>query len=92
MAYVASGVQPSRYHHRPRRVVVPLVLLDQAQDLSSGLTPKFRIEGKDVWLNPPGVVTVPRNTLGRCVASLADDISSSAIINAIDAMITRAYG
>jgi len=26
------------------------------------------------------------------VASLADDASSSAIINAIDAVITRAYG
>jgi hypothetical protein len=30
--------------------------------------------------------------LGRRVASLADDASNGAIINAIDAVIARAYG
>jgi toxin CcdB len=85
-------VQSSRYDDRPRRVVIPLVVLEQTRNLSSELTPKFKIEGREVWLNPLGIVTVPKSALGRCVASLGDDTSSSAIIHAIDAVITRAYG
>ena len=85
-------VQSSRYDDRPGRVVIPLVLLDQTRGISTELTPRFRIEGKDVWLNPLGIVTVPKSALGRCVTSLANNASSSAIITAIDAVITRAYG
>jgi hypothetical protein len=38
------------------------------------------------------IVAVPQASLGSVVASLADDASNSSIINAIDAVITRAYG
>ncbi len=37
-------------------------------------------------------LTFPTSALGRRVMSLSDDDSRNAIINAIDAVITRAYG
>ena len=43
-------------------------------------------------LDPLQVVAIRRSSLGRLVTSLADDASSGAIINAIDAVITHAYG
>ena len=49
-------------------------------------------EGKAVILDPLQIVPIRRSSLGRHVASLADDVSSGAIITAIDAVITRAYG
>ncbi len=85
-------VQSARFDQRPSRVVIPLVVLDSTHGLDHELTPRFKIEGRNVYLNPLGILTVPVNGLGRHVASLADDNSSSAIINAIDAVITRAYG
>ena len=62
------------------------------QGSRSALTPRFRIEGKYVLLDPLQIVAIQRSSLGRLVTSLADDVSNSAIINAIDAVITRAYG
>jgi toxin CcdB len=85
-------VQSSRFDQRPSRVVIPLVLLDTRHRLDNELAPHFRIEGRKVYLNPLGILTVPRSALGRHVVSLADDTSSSAIINAIDTVIIRAYG
>jgi hypothetical protein len=67
-------------------------MLDATRGLENDLVPRFRIEGRNVYLNPLGILTVPRSALGRHVTSLADDASSSVIINAIDAVITRAYG
>jgi toxin CcdB len=85
-------IQSARYDQRSTRVVVPLIVLpaDNAGDRS--LMPGFAIEGKTVFLNPLRILTVPTRALGRRVASLADDNTSAAIIGAIDAMITRAYG
>lgn len=85
-------VQSSRFDQRSSRVVIPLVVLHSPRGIDSGLAPQFRIEGRTVYLNPLGILTVPISALGRHVASLADDASSAAIINAIDAVITRAYG
>jgi toxin CcdB len=85
-------VQSSRFDQRPGRVVIPLVVLDSPQRLDTTLAPRFRIEGRTVYLNPLGILTVPVSALGRHVASLADDTSNNSIINAIDAVITRAYG
>jgi hypothetical protein len=45
-----------------------------------------------VLLDPLQIVAVQRSSLGRFATSLADDASSSAIINAVDAVITRAHG
>ena len=85
-------VQSSRFDGRRSRVVIPLVVLDARRGLDNALTPHFRIEGRTVYLNPLGILTVPASALGRHVMSLADDTSGNAIINAIDAVITRAYG
>jgi toxin CcdB len=85
-------VQSTRFDQRPGRVVVPLVILDSPQRLDTTLAPRFRIEGRTVYLNPLGILTVPASALGRHVASLADDTSNGAVISAIDAVITRAYG
>jgi toxin CcdB len=84
-------VQSARYDGRASRVVIPLVVLSP-RELDKELTPPFRIAGRDVHLNPLGILTVPLTALGRLVGSLGDDTSSNAIIKAIDAMITRAYG
>ncbi len=84
-------VQSARYDGRPGRVVIPLVVLSP-RDLDKELAPPFRIAGRDVHLYPLGILSVPLAVLGRLVGSLADDASSNAIIKAIDAVITRAYG
>ena len=84
-------VQSARYDARASRVVIPLVVLPP-RALDQDLVPSFRIAGRDVHLNPLGILTVPIAALGRLVGSLADDASSNAIIKAIDTMITRAYG
>jgi hypothetical protein len=75
------------------RVVIPLMAV-RTQPRTEGLsvTPAFTIEGSLVYLNPLEMQTVPRSKLGRLVTSLADDPSSGRIINAIDELITRAYG
>jgi toxin CcdB len=84
-------VQSARYDGRPSRVVIPLVVLSP-REVDKELTPPLLIAGRHVHLNPLGILTVPLAALGRLVGSLADDASSNAIINAIDAAITRAYG
>ena len=86
-------IQSRRFETLPTRVVIPLMAFQaQPGDEGLGLTPEFRVNGRQVFLNPLEVQTVRRSLLGKPVASLADDASSGAIINAIDAMITRAYG
>ena len=85
-------VQSARFDERPSRVVIPLLALQTRAELDDDIAPRFRIEGRSVRLNPLGILTIPKVALGRHVTSLADDASSSAIINAIDAVITRAYG
>jgi toxin CcdB len=85
-------VQSARYDRRPTRVVIPLVPLPPNNSGDPELMPQFRIEGRTVFLNPLRMLTVPTTALGHKVASLADAIDSTAIIGAIDAVITRAYG
>ena len=85
-------VQSARYDRRPSRVVVPLVTLPPDNAGDPDLMPEFHIEGRIVFLNPLRLLTVPTSALGDKVASLADDISSTAVIRAIDEVISRAYG
>jgi toxin CcdB len=85
-------VQSTRYDRRGRRVVIPLVILPPANDGDRNLTPVFNIEGHEVFLDALRIMNVDASVLGRHVGSLADDASSGKIINAIDAVITRAYG
>ena len=56
------------------------------------LMPELHIEGRTVFLNLLRILTVPTTALGDRVDSLADDISSAAVIRAIDEVIRRAYG
>lgn len=86
-------VQSRRFDQLGTRMVIPLMAV-RTQPRTEGLrvTPAFTIEGSRVYLNPLEIQTVPRSRLGKLVASLADDDSSSAIINAVDAVISRAVG
>jgi hypothetical protein len=88
----AVVVQSARHDRRGRRVVIPLVLLPPGNDGDPNLTPGFQIEGREVFLDALRIMNVATAALGQRVASLADDASSGAIINAIDTVITRAYG
>ena len=90
--YVVA-VQPRRFDQLGTRVVIPLMAV-RTQPRTEGLTvtPAFTIEGRLVYLNPLEIQTVPRSKLGKLVASLADNVSSNAVINAIDAVIIRAVG
>jgi toxin CcdB len=91
--YHVVVIQSGRFDQLGSRVVIPLMAV-RTQPRTEGLsvTPAFTIEGSLVYLNPLEMQTVPRSKLGRLVTSLADDPSSGRIINAIDELITRAYG
>jgi toxin CcdB len=86
-------VQSRRFDAHARRLVAPLLFaaLTEARRYPD-LAPRFRIVGQDVVLDPLQLQTVPREMLGEVVTSLADDASASAIINAIDVVLTRAWG
>jgi len=82
-------VQSSRFDQRPSRVVIPLAVLNASRGLDNE---NWHRGSGSVYLNPLGILTVPTSALGRRVVSLAADVWSGAIINAIDAVLTRAYG
>lgn len=85
-------IQSRRFDESRTRLVAALRAAPCGAVVDRTLTPGFRIGGKHVLLDPLQIVAVNRSSLGRLVASLADDASSSAIINAVDAVITRARG
>ncbi len=53
---------------------------------------RFTIEGRQVVADPLLTFPIPRDKLGECVASLADDDSAARLIAAIDQVISTAYG
>ena len=85
-------IELRRFDNARTRLVAGLRVAPNRTVADPTLTPRFRIEGKSVLLDPLRIVAIARPSLGRLVASLADKVSSSAIINAIDSVITRAYG
>jgi toxin CcdB len=85
-------IQSRRFDESRTRLAVALRAAPRGAVVNPALTPRFRIEGRYVLLDPLQIVALRRSSLGRLVASLADDASSGTIINAIDAVITRAYG
>jgi toxin CcdB len=85
-------VQSKSLDHLPTRVVIPLARIEEFSRITPQLTPTFDLSGAKVVLLAWQIQTVRATSLGPLVTSLADDASSSAIINAIDAVITRAYG
>jgi len=69
-------VQSDRWSALRSRRVVPLVLrvlVPAAEIARSTLTPVFMIEGREVFLNPFNLVSVPLYQLGQPVAYCADD-------------------
>lgn len=85
-------IQSRRFDEARTRLVAALRAAPRGPVADPTLTPRFRIGGKHVLLDPLQIVALPRSSLGRLVTSLADDASSSAIINAVDAVISRAHG
>jgi toxin CcdB len=77
----------------PRRLVAPLPATAAGVDaMFPRIAPRFDIEGQHVVLDVFQLQSVPRSVLGRPVASLADDDSALRIIDALDLLVTRAYG
>lgn len=86
-------IQSARFDAYRRRVVVPLVLRQQAPGSSvsgSRMNPIFRVGGVEVVLNPLQVVSVATDQLGVVVDSLAEH--GQQIIDAMDELMTRAWG
>lgn len=83
-------VQTRRLEAYPRRLVAPLLCADALNATDPNLTPTFRVEGRDVVLNPLEMVSVPVAHLGEPVASLHSE--GDRIIAAIDVVISRAFG
>lgn len=81
----------------PLRLVAPLyradaILRASEPDWDRRLAPSFRVLETDVLLNPLGMTPVPAAHLGQPVASLADDVSATMIIAAIDRALSRGFG
>jgi toxin CcdB len=83
-------VQSRVFDEYRRRVVVPRVkksLFGKVQH--ARFNPSFVVRGTAVVLHPLEVVSVPSEKLGPRVASLAAE--GAKIIDALDALFTRAY-
>lgn len=88
-------VVQSRYFEKSRRrIVVPLVSTDELNKMTrlpaSAINPIFTIEGVSVIFNPLEIVSIPVESLGEWVATLADE--NDAIIAAMDELLSRAWG
>jgi toxin CcdB len=84
-------VQSSIFDEYKRRVVVPLVKASGLGKVSlPRFNPTFIIENTPVVLHPLEIVSVANDKLGTFVRSLADE--GHQIIDALDELITRAYG
>jgi toxin CcdB len=84
-------VQSSIFDDYKRRVVVPLVRRSYLNKVTHlRFNPTFVIDNIPVVLHPLEIVSVPMDQLGQRVDSLASD--SDRIIDALDELMTRAYG
>lgn len=86
-------VQSSLYAKARRRVVVPLVATAEIGKVASlpasPVNPVFEVEGAEVVLNPFEIVSIPIETLGEKVATLAEE--GDKIIAALDELFSRAW-
>lgn len=87
--YVVT-VQSSLFDEYRRRVVIPLV---RKSYLSAVMVPRFNptfeIEDTQVVLHPLEIVSIDVGNLGAFVSSIAE--SGQQIVDAIDALVTRAH-
>ncbi len=86
-------VQSSYFDRARRRVVVPLVALDEVSKIttlpSSRINPEFVVAGTRVVLNPLEIVSVPVESLGERIDSLASN--SDTIVAALDELFSQAW-
>ena len=82
-------VQSNRFRGSTRRVVVPLIAVEEFGKIDSDVGPRFVIDGEAVVLDPLQITNVPRDVLGPPVTSLAEE--DARIINALDALLSRAW-
>jgi hypothetical protein len=82
-------VQSRIFDRTARRVVVPLTVETAGYP---EIAPRFEVEGRQVVADPLLIFALPRERLGNIVASFADDARSTPMIEAIDRVISRAWG
>lgn len=86
-------VQSSLFKNSRRRVVVPLVSAEEIGKVAtlpmSAVNPVFTVEGVKVVLNPFEIVSVPVDSLGDRLGSLAGE--ADAIVAALDELFSRAW-
>jgi toxin CcdB len=86
-------VQSSLFARAQRRVVVPLVsteVLGRVGQLpASPVNPVFEVEGCPVVLNPLEIVSIPLDSLGELVGSLA--AQGDVVVAALDELFARAW-
>lgn len=83
-------VQSKRFDASGRRVVAPLLDASAVRVVEPSFTPSFRVEDRLVVLHPLQVASIPADHLGEFVCSLEAD--GDRVINAIDLLISRAWG
>ena len=84
-------VQSAAFDDFKRRVVIPLVRKSEVSAIHHPrFNPYFVIKGVTVVLHPLEMVSVPLESLGEPVISLAAE--GGRIIDAVDELITRAFG
>jgi toxin CcdB len=82
-------VQSNRFRESARRVVVPLLSAAEFGLPDSDVGPHFVIAGRRVVLDPRQITHLPRDRLGPPIGSLVDE--EGRIVNALDAMLSRAW-
>jgi hypothetical protein len=82
-------VQSGEFEATSRRLVVPLT-----REVAGypAIAPRFTIGRTRVVADALLMFAIPRERLGPVVASLADDASATAIVAAIDRVISRGFG
>jgi toxin CcdB len=82
-------VQSRAFDRTARRVVVPLTVEVAAYP---PIAPAFDVEGRRVVADALLIFSMPREQLGAVVVSFADDERAALMIEAIDRVISRAWG
>lgn len=82
-------VQSNRFRASSQRVVIPLMDANSFRFPESDVAPHFRVQRREVVLDPLRITNVPLRVLGDAIASLADD--AARIIGALDTLLSRAW-
>jgi toxin CcdB len=82
-------VQSNRFRDSGKRAVVPLSDAGLFGVPDSDICPRFRIEDRDLVLDPLRITNVPRGVLGPAVASLVGE--GDRVMHALDILLSRAW-